>query len=150
MLNPHKEKFHRFYWIVAHAASRQSVAAKRKVGCVIVTPQGMLSIGFNGMPAGMDNNCEIITYPYAHSNKMALTTKAEAIHAERNAIDKMCRQGVSIEGSIMFITANPCIECAKSIHGLGFKEVHYENTRPHSMEGINLLNALGIPIILRK
>ena len=133
VLDPLKVKYFDLYWDIAYAAARQSLADRRKVGAAVVTPSGMISIGWNGMPAGFTNQCEV-------NNK----TKPEVIHAERNAIDKMTRQGVSTYGSILFVTTSPCFECAKAIHGLGLKAVYYDEFY-HCTSGIDLLKLSGVP-----
>ena len=93
------------------------------------------------MPAGykFGNACE-----FADLATGELVTKPETIHAERNAIDKMTRQGVSTEGSVMFTTMAPCLECAKSIHGLGFKHVYYREVYRND-NGIEFLKRAGVP-----
>ena len=138
MLDPHKSKFHMLYWDIAIAASNCSVAKKAKVGAAVVTATGMISVGYNGMPAGMDNDCE-----YYDKKLQCWKTKPEVIHAERNALDKMARQGVSAEGSIIFVTRVPCIQCAKSILGLGIKAVYYLDSH-RDMSGAELLKRSGI------
>ena len=138
MLDPHKSKFHTLYWDMAIAASQSSEARKAQVGAIVVTATGMISVGYNGMPPGMDNDCE-----YYNEELLCWKTKLEVIHAERNALDKMARQGVPAEGSIIFVTRAPCIQCAKSILGLGLKAVYY--LEPHSdMRGVRLLEGVGI------
>jgi len=138
MLYPQRNKYHALYWDIAIAASQSSEARKAKVGAVIVTATGMFSVGWNGMPSGMDNDCE-----YYNEELICWKTKSEVIHAERNALDKMARQGVPAEGSIIFVTRAPCIQCAKSILGLGLKAVYY--LEPHSdMSGVRLLENVGI------
>ena len=129
---------------------------RRKVGAAVVTPTGMISIGWNGMPAGLDNVCERevpceVSMPSLgtkHNCGSTLETRPEVIHAERNAIDKMTRQGVPIAGSVLFVTTAPCLECAKSIHGLGFSTVYYDEGY-RCDAGITLLKKLGIPCIKR-
>lgn len=147
VIAPHKEKYFPMYWQIVYAAARQSEALKAKVGALIVTPTGMLSIGWNGMPPGFPNDCELFLEPLATSpgEVQAMKTKPEVIHAERNAIDKMTRQGVAIEGSLLFCTLAPCMECAKSIHGLGFKHIYYkeEYSKPH---GLEFLTRAGVPV----
>ena len=138
MLNPHKFKYNELYWDIAYAASLQSVANRRKVGAVVVTPTGMMSIGWNGTPVGFSNGCEDATGK----------TIPEVIHAERNAIDKMTRQGVPVQGSLLFVTTAPCFECAKAIHGLGFQAVIYDETY-HNKLGIELLEQAGVPVFAR-
>jgi dCMP deaminase len=102
-LNPHKTKFDAFYWAIVEAAAAQSVATRHKVGALVVTPSGMMSSGWNGMPAGMDNTCEGNPFWDDHEECLRGKTKPEVIHAERNAIDKMTREGVSTKGSILFV-----------------------------------------------
>jgi len=142
MIKPHKEKYDSMYWAIAEAAASQSIATRRKVGALIVTPTGMLSIGWNGMPSGFDNWPEEPAYD--EGIYIGELTKPEVIHAERNAIDKMTRQGVPIEGSILFTTTAPCLECAKSIHGLGLAHVFYRDLYSCS-KGLDFLTQAGIP-----
>ena len=137
VLNPLKSKYFELYWDIAYAAATQSVASRRKVGACLVTPSGMISIGWNGTPVGFSNACEV-------DNK----TKPEVIHAERNAIDKMTRQGVSTYGSLLFVTTSPCFECAKAIHGLGFKAIYYDDMY-HCSSGIDFLKQTGVPVFQR-
>ena len=138
MIDPHRIKYHNMYWSIAYAAASQSVATRRQVGACLVTPTGMISIGWNGMPVGFENYCEDI---YGK-------TKKEVIHAERNAIDKMTRQGVSTYGSVLFVTTAPCFECAKAIHSLGFKAIHYDDIYSCN-SGVEFLKAVGIPVYAR-
>lgn len=138
MLDPHKSKFHALYWDMAIAASQSSQARKAKVGAIVVTATGMISPGWNGMPPGMDNDCE-----YYNDELQCWKTKPEVIHAERNALDKMARQGIPVDGSIIFTTRAPCIDCAKSLMNLGIKAIYY--LEPHSdMGGVRLLGKVGI------
>ena len=91
-----------------------SSAQRLKVGACVVKDHRIISIGYNGMPAGWDNTCE-------EDGK----TKEEVIHAEANAIIKLARDGERGNGSSLFCTHAPCIECAKLIAGAGIKEVYY-------------------------
>ena len=145
MQQPLKSKYHDLYWDMAYAASRQSVAKRLQVGCVIVTPSGLVAPGWNGMPASMDNCCEVEVYT---ETGVELMTKPELIHAERNAIDKLSRQGVAIEGSILFVTHSPCLECAKSIHGLGFAHIYYD-FEYRDTAGIEFFRKMRIPVSIR-
>ena len=137
MYDPLKEKYHQLYWDIAYDAAKQSVSTKRKVGAIIVTPSGMLSVGWNGTPAGFDNACE-------DDNNF---TKPEVIHAERNALDKMHQQGVSVHGSILFVTCMPCLECAKAIHNTGLRAVHYDQQKRNN--GLAFLRGAGIKCYFR-
>ena len=140
------------YWEIVESAAKQSVATRHKVGALVVTPTGMLSIGFNGMPAGMDNNCEsqqIHAGSDAEGNNIYRgKTNPEVIHAERHAIDKMTREGVSTKGSILFVSRAPCFECAKALHGLGLKVIYYQENHD-DMRGVDLLRDTGTPVIRR-
>ena len=150
-MNFQKPKHHGFYWAIAHEAAAQSVATRHKVGAVVVTLSGMISTGWNGTPAGMDNCCEkgevIRVYNedgiYQGERRK---TSPETIHAERNAIDKMTREGVSTKGSVLFVSRAPCFECAKALHGLGLKTVYYQENHD-DMGGVDLLRDTGTPVI---
>lgn len=147
MIDPLKYKYHDLYWRIAYAAAEQSVATRAKVGAVVVTPSGMLSIGWNGMPPGLPNLCETIPI-YENDQLVRMKTDPRVIHAERNAIDKMTREGVPVAGSLLFITLEPCLECAKSICSLGLKAVFYDS--PHDThDGLDLLISMEVPIYPR-
>jgi dCMP deaminase len=108
----------------------------------------MLSIGWNGTPPGFENECEILV-PQPRGKLAEWETKPEVIHAERNAIDKMTRQGVPTQGSILFVTCAPCFECAKAIHGLGLKAVYYDEEY-RCEKGLQLLRQAGVFVSCRK
>lgn len=145
MLDPLKEKHWGLYWRYVLEAAQESVATRHKVGAVVVTPEGMISPGWNGMPSGMHNECE---YPWfdPELGRVRGKTKPEVIHAERNAIDKMTRQGIPTAGAHLFVTRSPCFECAKAIHGLGFAAIHYGELHDCT-EGLDLLEATGNTLI---
>ncbi len=147
MIDPHKAKYHGLYWQMVEAAAAQSVSTRHQVGAIVVTPTGMISVGWNGMPAGMDNNCEatqVLDRVEQGELKFRGKTNPEVIHAERNAIDKMTRQGVPTQGSVLFISRSPCLECAKALQGLGLKAVYY-GQRHDDIRGAELLKRLGTP-----
>ena len=108
---------------MAIRCSQESVAKRRKVGSILVTSNGLISIGWNGMPPGSDNKCE---YECDHPH-LPNKTRPEVVHAERNSLDKLSRTGHTTVGAIVFITHGPCLECAKSMYLLGIKEVWYLN-----------------------
>lgn len=139
MFDALKPKYHTLYMDMAIRAANETVAKKLIVGCAIVTPQGLISVGWNGMPAGMPNECE---YPAGHER--AGKTRPEVIHAERNALDKLARQTTLAKGSIVFTTHSPCIECAKSLLAAEVKEVWFCEDFNKSA-GKNFLNNMDIP-----
>src|SRR5690625_7302803 len=108
MIDPHKEKYHDMYWDLAHRVAQQSEASRCKVGAVLVTTTGMLSIGWNGMPAGFENECEhwegVHDYCEREDADRKLVTKPEVVTPERNAIDKINSKGIPTEGSPLFVT----------------------------------------------
>lgn len=139
-----KTKFKELYMDWAKRAAELSYAKRLHVGAVIVKDDTVISYGYNGMPAGWDNNCEdVIQY---EDDTVALKTKPEVLHAERNALDKLAKRGgVGGSGASMFITHAPCLECAKSIYGAGITEVFYKE-QYRSIEGIEFLKKCGIKI----
>jgi dCMP deaminase len=110
-----KNKFISAHLEVARVYGRLSSAKRLQVGCIIVKDDRIISIGYNGMPIGASNICEEDGH-----------TKPEVIHAEANAITKLAKSTESGQGSYMFCTYAPCVECAKLILQSGIKEFHYE------------------------
>ena len=121
MINPLKPKYFKLYMDMAVRCREESVAKKRTVGSVLVTTNGLISVGWNGMPPGSPNKCE---YDDDHPT-LAGKTRPEVVHAERNSLDKLSRTGIVATGGIVFLTHSPCIECAKSLYLLGISEVWY-------------------------
>ena len=125
-----------------------STAEKLKVGCVLVKADRIISIGYNGMPAGWTNECEILSF-YTDDGKQlpsqVLVTKPEVLHAEENAITKLARSTESGEGAIAFITHAPCLSCAKLLYSSGIIGVYY--THPYrNTEGLDFLKKCKIGI----
>ena len=139
-----KEKYLGAYMKTARIFAELSTSKRKQVGAVVVKDNRIISIGYNGMPSGWDNNCEDeIRYPDAEG--VTLKTRPEVLHAESNAIAKLAKSTESGDGASMFITCSPCIECAKMIFQSGIKEVFYgEDYRDDA--GINFLNKCGITV----
>jgi len=148
VIDPHKEKYFALYWEMAFAAARQSIATRHQVGAVVVTPTGMISPGWNGMPAGLPNECESFQIYDPALRGMRLKSNPEVIHAERNAIDKMTRQGIPTAGSLLFVTRSPCFECSKALHGLGLKAIYFDELHDETT-GLDLLERTGTPVYKR-
>ena len=100
-----------------------SHARRLHVGAIIVKDDRIISIGYNGMPAGWDNNCEYEIHQPV--NRVDLVTKPEVLHAETNAIAKLARSSESGLGADIFITHAPCLDCAKIIYQSGIKRVFF-------------------------
>jgi dCMP deaminase len=113
------------------------------VGAIVVKDDRIISIGYNGMPAGWDNTCEDVVQ---HSDDTtSLKTKPEVLHAETNAIAKLARSNESGLGADIFITHAPCLDCAKLIYQSGIKRVWY-GTEYRDSTGVNFLQQSGILI----
>ncbi len=124
-----------------------STAVRLQVGTIVVKDNRIISIGYNGMPAGWDNTCEdeIDEELSNGTTSYKLRTKAEVIHAEANAISKLARSGEAGLGADIYITHAPCVECAKLIYGTGIARVYYK-TKYKSDDGIEFLKSCGIEV----
>lgn len=121
-----KPKFVKYFATIAEETAKLSSAIKLQVGCVIVKDNRILSVGYNGTPSGWDNECEEkIQWP--NGDIKFLTTKPEVLHAEANALMKLCQSTESSKGATLFVTHTPCIECAKLIYQAGISQVYYIN-----------------------
>ena len=105
----------------AETFAELSHARRLHVGAIVVKDDRIISIGYNGMPAGWDNNCEDVVQ---HSDDTtSLKTKPEVLHAETNAIAKLAKSNESGLNASMFITHAPCLDCAKLIYQSGISTV---------------------------
>ena len=121
-----KTKFIKYFATIAEETAKLSSAKKLQVGCVIVKDNRILSVGYNGTPSGWDNECEeVIKWP--NGDIKFLTTKPEVLHAEANALMKLCQSTESSKDATLFVTHTPCIECAKLIYQAGISQVYYIN-----------------------
>jgi dCMP deaminase len=152
-----KEKYLGAYMKTAKIFAALSSAKRRHVGAIIVKDDRIISIGYNGMPSGWDNNCEdeiaetseyVIDMggPTHLMTTFSYVTKKEVLHAESNAIAKLAKSTESGDGASMFITCSPCIECAKMIYQSGIKEVFY-GEEYKSDAGLDFLNKCGIKVV---
>jgi dCMP deaminase len=150
------------YMKTAETFAELSHAKRLHVGAIVVKDDRIISIGYNGMPAGWDNDCEYREYFYYGHNhgeyaadyfdqtdedgKMyRLKTRPEVLHAERNALDKLAKGNEGGAGATMFITHAPCLECAKSIYGAGIQQVFY-GEEYRSTDGIEFLKKCGVEV----
>lgn len=123
------------YLRMARIWSENSYCIRRQVGALIVKDASIISDGYNGTPSGFENVCE-------DSNNM---TKPYVLHAEANAITKVAKSSNSSDGSTLYVTASPCIECAKLIIQAGIKRVVYSE-HYHCCDGIELLKKARIEV----
>ena len=108
---------------IAQRTAELSHARRLKVGSIIVKEDRIISIGYNGMPAGWDNNCEHELHQPV--GRVDLVTKPEVLHAETNAIAKLARSSDSGLDADIFITHAPCLDCAKLIYQSGIRRVYF-------------------------
>ena len=121
-----------------------SHARRLHVGAIIVKDDRIISIGYNGMPAGWDNNCEDeLNWP--NGEIRFLETKPEVLHAETNAIAKLAKSTESGDGAVLFVTHSPCLGCAKLIFQSGIRGVFYSDDY-RSDEGIEFLKKSGVEV----
>jgi len=164
-----KQKFIDLYMDWAARTAQLSHAKRLQVGAVIVKDDSVISYGYNGMPAGWDNDCEDkhwdrgaggwlspeeieAQYPYEEWHEGAqrdvrygLKTKPEVLHAESNAIAKLAKSNNSGIGADLFVTHAPCLDCAKLVYQSGIRRVYFgENYRDDA--GLNFLTKSGIEV----
>ena len=155
-----KQKFRDAYMKVAETFAALSSARRLHVGAIVVKEDRIVSIGYNGMPSGWDNNCEDTVFVLHeevmgtdmnslgytqtdNGNWVKLKSKPEVLHAETNAIAKLAKSTESGMGATMFITHAPCLDCAKLIYQSGINHVLYRNSYRND-DGINFLAKAGV------
>lgn len=124
------------YLRMARIWSENSYCRRRKVGALIVKDKMIISDGYNGTPSGFPNICEDeddTTFPYV-------------LHAEANAITKVARSNNSSEGGTLYVTASPCVECAKLIIQSGIRRVVFSELY-RITDGIDLLKKAGVETV---
>lgn len=117
--------------------AENSYCIRRQVGAILVKDKMIISDGFNGTPAGFENVCE---------DPASGLTKPYVLHAEANAITKVARSNNSSEGSTLYVTASPCVECAKLIIQSGIRRVVF-NELYRIADGIELLRRAGVECV---
>ena len=166
-----KVKFQKLYNNIAREVAKMSHARRLQVGAVIVKDDRVISMGYNGMPAGWDNDCELREYmsrdaggwlspveimenwPYQEDEtsfqlerRYRLKTRPEVLHAESNAIAKLAKSNDSGDGADIFVTHAPCMECSKLIFQSGIRRVYFsQDYRDDS--GIKFLKQSGVEVI---
>ena len=135
-----KPKFQKLYNNIVHEVAKMSHARRLQVGAVIVKDDRVISMGYNGMPAGWENNCE------STQEDGTLKTRPEVLHAESNAIAKLAKSNDSGLGADLFITHAPCMECSKLIFQSGISRVYY-NQDYRDDSGIKFLKQSGVEVV---
>jgi len=138
-----KQKWIDAFMDTAERFAQLSSAKRLRVGAVVVKDNRIISIGYNGMPAGWTNECEHVIQ--LSDDTVELKTKDEVIHAEANAILKLARDGESGNGSSLFCTHAPCVQCAKLIYGAGINSMYYRESYRDN-DGIEFLQKCEINV----
>ena len=128
-------KFDEKYIKMAEIWASNSYCIRRQVGALLVKDRMIISDGYNGTPSGFENVCEDengVTKPYV-------------LHAEANAISKVAKSGNSSEGATLYVTASPCVECAKLIIQAGIRRVVYRDEY-RLTDGVDLLRRAGVEV----
>lgn len=137
-----------------------SHARRLHVGAIVVKDDRIISIGYNGMPAGWDNDCETRVYAnewsidnnhweYQEEDSGVpynLKTKPEVLHAETNALAKLARSSESGLDSDLFVTHSPCLDCAKIIYQAGIRRVWFGHAY-RSTDGVDFLTKSGVEVV---
>ena len=139
-----KEKYLGTYMKTAKLFAEHSSAVRKKVGAVIVKDDRIISIGYNGMPSGWTNECEMVKHT-DFTGTVVTMSKPEVLHAETNAIAKVAKSTNSTEGATMFITHAPCLDCAKLAYQSGINSVYYRNSYRND-DGIDFLKKCEIEV----
>lgn len=138
-----KQKLVDAYMATAKIFAELSHARRLHVGAIIVKNDRIISIGYNGMPAGWDNNCEDKVWD--KTGDYELKTKPEVLHAETNAIAKLAKSTESGNDATMFITHAPCLDCAKLIFQSGIRSVFYSEDY-RSDAGVQFLTSSNVKV----
>lgn len=125
------------YMRMARIWAENSYCVRRKVGALLVKDKMIISDGYNGTPCGFENVCE-----FEDTGK----TKPYVLHAEANAITKVAKSQSSSDGSTLYVTASPCIECSKLIIQAGIRRVVFADDY-HATDGVDLLLRAGIEVM---
>jgi dCMP deaminase len=139
-----KQKFIDAHMKVAEIYAELSSAKRLHVGAIIVKDDRIISIGYNGMPAGWSNICEFDMYDDA-GQWVGNRTRPEVLHAETNAIAKLAKSSESGLDATLFVTHSPCLDCAKLVYQSGINSVYYRNTYKNE-DGIDFLKKCNVKV----
>lgn len=145
-----KPSFNSIFMNLAADLAKRSHCVKAQVGAVLTKDTRIISIGYNGPPAGT-HNCDV-EWPEIGCPRDARGSCSLALHAEENAILYAVKNGASLEGATLYLTLSPCLPCARIIFSSGIKKVHYRNSYAEykglpSDEGVDFLNRFGVEAI---
>ena len=145
-----KPSFDDIYMELAENLAKRSHCVKAKVGAVLTKDTRIISVGYNGPPAGT-HNCDE-EYPLEGCPRDSKGSCSLALHAEQNAILYASKNNVPIEDCTLYVTLSPCIACARVIFTIGIKKVFYMNSYADfkglpSDEGVDFLRKFGVEVV---
>jgi dCMP deaminase len=145
-----KPSFDEIYMELAENLAKRSHCVKAQVGAVLTKDTRIVSLGYNGPPAGT-HNCDL-EWPKEGCPRDSKGSCSLALHAEQNAILYASKNNVVIEGSTLYVTLSPCIACARVIYTMGIKRVIYTNSYADfkglkSDEGVDFLQKFGVEVV---
>lgn len=145
-----KPPFEDIYMDLAENLSARSHCVKAQVGAVLTKDTRIISLGYNGPPAGT-HNCDEV-WPQDGCPRDSKGSCSLALHAEQNAILYAAKNNVSMDGSTLYVTLSPCIACARVIYSVGIKKVYFKNSYAQykgipTDEGVDFLKKFGVDVI---
>jgi dCMP deaminase len=148
-----KPSFDEIYMELAEKLALRSHCVKAQVGAVLTKDTRIVSLGYNGPPAGT-HNCDM-EFPEQGCPRDSKGSCSLALHAEQNAILYATKNNVSMEDATLYVTLSPCIACARVIFTIGIKKVFYKNSYANfknlpTDEGVDFLRRFGVEVIQYK
>jgi len=139
-------RWNEYFMDIALRTAKMSYCKLLQVGAVAVRNKRVICTGYNGTLPGDDNCCEHTVEVMDKNGHVSVKwdTKPEVEHAERNLITYAARIGISLEGSILYITHAPCVECARAICNVGFSRVYWNDLFKHN-KGLEFLDTHNVP-----
>jgi dCMP deaminase len=144
-----KPSFNDIYMDLAINLAPRSHCVKQQVGAVIAKDTRIVSLGYNGPPAGT-HNCDE-EWPEDGCPRSSKGSCSLALHAEENAILYAAKNKVDLQGSVLYVTLSPCLPCARMIYTTGIKKVYFLNSYAQykgiaSDEGVDFLRKFGVEV----
>jgi dCMP deaminase len=144
--NDSRPSWDEYFMKIAHEVAQRSTCTRRQIGALVVKNKRILATGYNNVPTG----CAHCTVVGCLRDRMGIPSGerhelCRGIHAEQNAVVQAARYGISIEGSVVYSTAQPCILCAKILINAGITEIIYEGDYPDDLS-LELLTEAGVTV----
>jgi len=132
----HRPPWHTYFMNITSLVASRSTCTRRQVGAIIVRDKRLLTTGYNGAPKGTphcyerEGGClrEAMGIPSGQRQELC-----RGLHAEQNAIIQAAAFGVSLQGSELYCTHQPCVTCAKMIINAGIQRVYFQGSYPDDL-----------------